>query len=99
MIQGGNSLCFALEPVSETCRGRLDGDFAVDARVAGAIDLAHPATADRRNDLVSPETVTDIQRHEPSGQGMREAPSAGRLSSNFGCVQNNVSAEEDSLTG
>ena len=33
----------------------LDGDVATEPRVAGAIDLAHPAGADLAEDLVRPE--------------------------------------------
>ena len=36
----------------------LDRDVALQPRVAGAIDLAHPARADRAEDLVRPETGT-----------------------------------------
>jgi hypothetical protein len=34
----------------------LDGDFAAQPRIPGAIDLPHAARAQRREDLVRPET-------------------------------------------
>jgi hypothetical protein len=40
----------------------LDGDVAAQARVTGAIDLAHPAGADRREDFVNSQAVSDPQR-------------------------------------
>ena len=40
----------------ESRRQRLDRDHAVEPRVAGAIDLAHAARAERRQDLVVAET-------------------------------------------
>jgi hypothetical protein len=49
------------EPVG---RENLDGDVAAEPRVAGAIDLAHSACADGRDDLVRTETAARGQRHE-----------------------------------
>ena len=34
---------------------KLDGDLAAEGGIAGDIDLAHPARAERREDLVLPE--------------------------------------------
>jgi hypothetical protein len=39
-----------LEPVAEAFVRLLDGDRAVQARVAGLVDLAHPAGANRPDD-------------------------------------------------
>ena len=39
----------------ELRREDLDRDVAAEAGVAGAIDLSHPARADRREDLEGPE--------------------------------------------
>jgi hypothetical protein len=36
----------------------LDGDDAIEARIAGSVHLAHPACADGRGDLVDAETGT-----------------------------------------
>jgi hypothetical protein len=51
----------------------LDGDVAIEPRIAGAVDLAHAAGADEPDDLVRPETVTCRERHERiiSGQGAK----------------------------
>ena len=41
----------------------LDRDHAVEARVAGAVDLAHPAGAQRREDFVGTEPDAAVDRH------------------------------------
>ena len=43
----------------------LDGDVAIQLRVARAIDLAHPARADRGNDRVRPEPASG---RDPQGR-------------------------------
>jgi hypothetical protein len=35
----------------------LEGDVSLQARVVGAVDLAHPARADRCDDLVGTEMI------------------------------------------
>ena len=61
---------FAIEPFAEQGIGGerggedLDGDGPVEPRVAGSIDLAHAARADRRDDLVRAEACTSGQGHE-----------------------------------
>ncbi len=46
----------------------LDGDVAVEAGVAGAVDLAHPAGPDRAPDLVRPQPRPGRERHgHPDG--------------------------------
>ena len=58
MVQGGDALRLALEPRPELGirgqlrREQLQGHVALQAGVAGAIDLAHPAGAQRHRDLV-----------------------------------------------
>ena len=54
VVQGGEDASFALEPREpirigrERGRQELDRDVTAKPRVAGAIDLAHPAGADQR---------------------------------------------------
>ena len=43
----------------------LDRDVTVEARIPGAIDLAHSSGAKRCNDLVIPEAGSRIERHVP----------------------------------
>jgi hypothetical protein len=57
MIELGNRAGFAVEPFAELrirceCgRKNLDRDGAIEARVAGFVDLAHSAAAKERQDL------------------------------------------------
>ena len=44
-------------------REDLDGDVAVELRVARAVDLAHAARAERREDLVGTETGSGDESH------------------------------------
>jgi len=55
--------------------GALDRDGAVEARVAGLVDLAHPTGAERGDDLVRAEASTLSESHRPSGAALRIAPS------------------------
>ena len=61
MVQRGERLRFALEarqPLGiggEAVRQDLDRDVAIELRVARAIDLAHAAGANDRDDLVGAE--------------------------------------------
>ena len=61
MVQRGEDLGFALktrQPIGirrQRRRDDLDGDFALQPRVRRAIDLAHAAGADLRNDFVEAE--------------------------------------------
>src|SRR5579863_93655 len=69
MIQAGNRASFALKPLAQLgtageMSGRnLNGDDAIEARVAGAIHLAHPARTDGGKDFVRPEASAGGQRH------------------------------------
>jgi len=69
MRQGGEQLGLALEAreaigiLREGCGQRLDRDVAPEARVAGAIDLAHAAGAERRDDLEGAEAGSGGQGH------------------------------------
>ena len=69
MIQRRRAAGFLLEPgpahlvSGDLGEQHLDGDLAPEARVPRPVDLAHAAGAERRNDLVGPETGTRSQRH------------------------------------
>ena len=54
---------FALEAFAELLGGYFDGDFAVEARVSGAIDLAHAALADQFDDFVGSEILACGKGH------------------------------------
>ena len=64
---------FALEALGEIRVGRqrreqhLDGDRSVEPRVAGLVDLAHTAGAERGDDFVDAETGAGGE-----GQGSRQ---------------------------
>ena len=47
----------------EMRRQHLDRDRALEPRVARPVDLAHPARADRRDDLVGAEPSAGTERH------------------------------------
>jgi hypothetical protein len=66
VVEGGDGAGFALEAAAEVgrcprrTRSRVltkdfDGDVAVEAGVAGAVDLAHTADSERGLDLVGAE--------------------------------------------
>ena len=67
VVEGGHGPRLALEPcepfgVGGQLRGQhLDRDLASQPRVAGAVDLAHPAGPDEAEDLVRPETRAGSQ--------------------------------------
>ena len=64
---GARFLLEALKPagIGRGVRGKnLDRDVAPEPRVAGAIDLAHPAGAEQRKDFVGTEMDTGCQRHD-----------------------------------
>ena len=69
IVQRGDTLGLAREPFTELriggqrWRQNLDCHDAIEARVAGAIDLAHAAGPDGREDFVWPETGAPGQRH------------------------------------
>ena len=81
VVQLPGRACFFFEPaqpvgaIGQRCRQDLDRDVAGEAGVARAIDLAHAAGADRRDDLVRAETIARRQRH---GLGVNvSAPAPG----------------------
>ena len=52
MVQRGDGAGFTLEPGVEPRLGDFDGDHAVEARVHGLVDRAHPARADDAHDPI-----------------------------------------------
>jgi hypothetical protein len=63
MVQRGDDLGFSREPLAESLLGGFDGDLARQARVGGAVDLAHAALADDFRDLIVIEAVARFERH------------------------------------
>ena len=65
--------CAHVRSAEQVRRQHLDRDVAPEPRVAGAIDLAHPARAERRQDLVGTEFRPGRERHAeiPSVRGAR----------------------------
>ena len=61
-------------------RHDLDRDVAPEPRVARAIDLAHPAGADRRHDLVGAEAASRIEHPLSLSGGLRPADPLHALS-------------------
>jgi hypothetical protein len=62
VVQRGDALRLAIEPrlelgiVGQPSRQDLDGDGALEPRVAGLVDLAHAACPERADDLVRTES-------------------------------------------
>jgi hypothetical protein len=50
--------------VGEVGRQDLDGDFPRKPRVAGKVDLAHPARIEQRNDFIRAQSRARGQSHE-----------------------------------
>ena len=67
MIQAREKACLALESLpslltlQEIFPDDLHGDVAIQARVPRAVDLPHPARAERREDLVGTETGAGVE--------------------------------------
>jgi len=81
VIEGSEQLRLAFEAritlriVREGRRKALDGDIPIKAGIAGAIDLAHPAGAECRFDLVRAEASPGLYVHGVAGL---YAPKLGR---------------------
>ena len=73
MLQAGDGLGLALKARPQIWVGRkvrrqyLDGDSAVEPRIAGLIDLAHATSAGGSLHFIGTELGSGIERHECSG--------------------------------
>src|SRR5216110_1747018 len=63
MLQARNGARFAVESFGKVRRQDLDRDGAIEPRIARAIDLAHAAGSERRDDLVRPEAYAGRNVH------------------------------------
>ena len=69
MVELGNRAGFAIEALTRLRVGRkgrwedLDGDGAIEPRIAGFVHLSHSTRADQRQDLVRAESGSGLQRH------------------------------------
>jgi len=69
VIQSGHGTSFLLETLDASRIAReivgqnLQGDVAIQPRVASTVHFAHSAGSDRRKDSVRPELVTCGKRH------------------------------------
>jgi hypothetical protein len=69
MIQISDSTCFAVEALSQSgtignmVGKNLDGDDSAEARIAGAINLAHPTRTNGREDFVGAQVLADGNCH------------------------------------
>ena len=61
----------------------FDGHVPADARVAGAIESAHPAPTDQVNDLVPPEGPWNLHSSASAGDSQRCAPGSPAVSPSF----------------
>ena len=69
VIQAGDRPCFAVEALSQSgtignmVGENLDGDDSAEARIAGAINLAHPTRTNGREDFVGAQVLADGNCH------------------------------------
>ena len=63
MIERGDRVGFAFEPLAESLGGDLDRDDAVQARITSFVNVAHAAGSQVREDLVRSETGSRRERH------------------------------------
>ena len=69
VVQGGSGAGFPLESaqslgiVGKCRRQHLDGDVAAEARITGAVHLAHPAGAEQGDDVIGAEVGAGRERH------------------------------------
>ncbi len=69
VVQAGDGLRLALEPLlqigvrSYMLGENLDGDRAIQAGVAGLVDLAHAPSPNGREDLVGSKLRPGVKRH------------------------------------
>jgi hypothetical protein len=69
MIEGRGGVCFLDKPAAAILVGdaigrqNLDRDLTIKPWIAGAIHLAHPASANQRDDFVWTERRAWLERH------------------------------------
>ena len=63
MIERSDGVSFLLETRRVLALQSLDGDDAVEARVARLVDLSHAPGPDGRKDLIRAEFVAWLERH------------------------------------
>jgi len=63
VIERRNVPPFARQAIEVLRLQNFDGDRAVEPRVGGFVDFAHPARADRRQDFVRPDTRAGRKGH------------------------------------
>jgi hypothetical protein len=72
VVERGEKLRLASEPrqalgvLRDLCREHLDGDFTVESRVGGPVDLTHPARPEGGGDAIVREGLADHLRAFPS---------------------------------
>ncbi len=64
MIQRGDSLSLALKAFAERFEALLDGDGAIQARIARHPHFTHAALPQRPNDLVGAQFIAHGERHD-----------------------------------
>ena len=79
MVQRRDGPRLALGSFAELLGGDLDGDVPSDAGIARAIDLAHAAGADLRDDFVRAEFVTSRERHQSQSTPSLRAQQHSRI--------------------
>jgi hypothetical protein len=63
MIQRGDGACFPLETFREFLLRDFDRNHAIQSSITRLVHLAHPASANGREDLVGAEFVACGKRH------------------------------------
>ena len=66
MIERGDRVGFAFEPLAESLGGDLDRDDAVQARIARFVNVAHAAGSQMGEDLVRSKAGSRRERHGDS---------------------------------
>jgi hypothetical protein len=56
VIQAGDRPRFTFETLRESALAYLDGNRAIEARVAGLVDFAHPPGTKQGNDFIGPKS-------------------------------------------
>src|SRR5207249_2597630 len=92
VIQRGEHLRFALEPRRAVgverprLRQDLDRHLAPELRVAGAVDLTHPAGTERGDNLVRSEAAAGCQRHQRvTGARRRSSSKKLKMKTSLSC--------------